>query len=70
MAIGQTVSAPVPASVERLLKQLVVTLKAVLLYPPASSIPRENADEAIAAARLARAVFLAERSWSPPPLPS
>lgn len=36
----------VPAAVERFVKQLVVTLKAVLLYPSASSIPRENAQEA------------------------
>ena len=40
-------SAKAPASVERFIKQMVVTLKAVLLYPPASSIPRENAQEAV-----------------------
>jgi len=44
----------VPAAVERFVKQLVVTLKAVLLYPSASSIPRENAQEA---ADLLRAVL-------------
>ena len=31
------------ASVERFVRQLVVTYKAVVLYPPASTIPRENA---------------------------
>ena len=35
----------VPAVVERLLKQLVVTMKAVVLYPSSSSIPLENAEE-------------------------
>ncbi len=37
----------VPAAVERFAKQLVITHKAVTLYPPASSIPRENATEAV-----------------------
>ena len=37
----------VPPAVERFAKQLVVTAKAVTLYPPASSIPRENATEAV-----------------------
>lgn len=37
----------VPAVVERFVKQLVTTQKAVLLYPSASSIPRENAQEAV-----------------------
>ena len=37
----------VPAAVERFIKQLVVTFKAVVLYPAASSIPKENAVEAI-----------------------
>ena len=37
----------VPAAVERFVKQIVITMKAVLLYPSASSIPRENAQEAV-----------------------
>ncbi len=45
--IGQADSAQVPASVERFVKQLVITLKAVMLYPAASSIPRENAEDAV-----------------------
>ena len=36
----------VPLAVERFVKQLVITYKAVTLYPPASSIPRENAADA------------------------
>jgi DNA-binding transcriptional ArsR family regulator len=38
----------VPAAVERFVKQLVVTYKAVLLYPPSSAIPLENASQASA----------------------
>ncbi|MBE0476270.1 MAG: HEAT repeat domain-containing protein [Coriobacteriia bacterium] len=41
----------VPSSVERFLKQLVVTYKAVALYPPQSSIPRESAARAVALLR-------------------
>lgn len=37
-----------PEPVERLVKQLLVTYKAVKLYPPASSIPRESAADALA----------------------
>jgi len=37
----------VPTVVERFVKQIVITMKAVLLYPSASSIPRENAQEAV-----------------------
>jgi hypothetical protein len=37
----------VPAAVERFVKQLVVTNKAVVLYPAASSIPKENATHAV-----------------------
>jgi len=48
---GQAESAHVPIPVERFVKQLVVTLKAVLLYPRASSIPRENAQEAVGVLR-------------------
>lgn len=47
MAAGLSESPRVPAAIERFVKQLVVTLKAVLLYPPASSIPLENADAAV-----------------------
>ncbi len=38
-----------PAAVERFVRQLVVTNKAVQLYPPSSEIPRQNATEAVAA---------------------
>lgn len=38
-----------PAVVEEFVKQLVVTYKAVLLYPPASTIPRDTAEQAVAA---------------------
>lgn len=47
MAAGLSESPRVPAAIERFVKQLVVTLKAVLLYPPASSIPLENAEAAV-----------------------
>lgn len=47
MAAGRSESPRVPAAIERFVKQLVVTLKAVLLYPPASSIPLENAEAAV-----------------------
>ncbi len=36
-----------PVTIERFVKQLVVTFKAVMLYPPASDIPVENATEAV-----------------------
>jgi len=36
----------VPVSVERFLQQLVITYKAVVLYPPSSTIPATNAAEA------------------------
>ncbi|MDO9557078.1 MAG: HEAT repeat domain-containing protein [Coriobacteriia bacterium] len=36
-----------PEPVERFVKQLLVTHKAVRLYPPASAIPRENARDAL-----------------------
>lgn len=41
----------VPASVEALVKQLLVTHKAVRLYPAASHIPRENAAQVVAQLR-------------------
>lgn len=43
MDSGSEGTPKVPAAIERFLKQLVVTMKAVVLYPPASSIPQENA---------------------------
>lgn len=43
---GPTNGYSVPAAVERFVKQLVITYKAVTLYPPASAIPRENAADA------------------------
>ncbi|MDA3935286.1 MAG: HEAT repeat domain-containing protein, partial [Actinomycetota bacterium] len=40
-------SSRVPAPIERFVKQLLITFKAVALYPPASDIPIENAVEAV-----------------------
>lgn len=40
-----------PAAIESLIKQLLVTFKAVKLYPPTSTIPRENAREVVAVLR-------------------
>jgi HEAT repeats len=37
-------SAAVPPAIERFVRQLVVTYKAVMLYPPASAIPRDNGE--------------------------
>ena len=45
--MGGTEASRPPEMVERFLKQLVVTARAVVLYPRASSIPVENANEAI-----------------------
>jgi len=42
----------VPAAVEALVKQLLVTHKAVRLYPAASHIPRENAAQVVAQLRV------------------
>ena len=42
-------SSAVPPVIERFLKTLVVTAKAVVLYPPASSIPLQTAEGAKAA---------------------
>lgn len=47
MAIGQTTGNRAPAAIESLVKQLLVTRKAVKLYPAASNIPRENAAEVV-----------------------
>jgi len=41
----------VPPVIERFMKQLVVTYKAVCLYPPSSTIPRDNAYAAVVALR-------------------
>jgi len=46
VAVGQAEERQVPAGIERFVKQLVVAMKAVVLYPAASAIPRENATEA------------------------
>ncbi|MBA4370532.1 MAG: hypothetical protein C0418_03010 [Coriobacteriaceae bacterium] len=43
MAPDRTDAPQVPEIIEQLLKQLVVTFKAVVLYPPGSDIPRETA---------------------------
>jgi HEAT repeat protein len=40
-----------PAVIERFVKALVVTAKAVVLYPPASTIPRDTAQDAAAVLR-------------------
>ncbi len=45
--MGDSETQRVPAAIERFVKQLVITFKAVTLYPPASSIPKENAAETI-----------------------
>ena len=37
-------SPTVPPAIERFVRQLVVTYKAVMLYPPASAIPRDNGE--------------------------
>jgi len=47
LAFGSKEAPKAPAVVERFLKQLVVTYKAVLLYPVASSIPQENAAQTV-----------------------
>ncbi len=46
VADGRTEDRKVPAAIERFVKQLVIAMKAVVLYPHASTIPRENAEEA------------------------
>ena len=47
MAFSSDDAPKAPAVVERFVKQLVVTMKAVMLYPSASSIPKENAAETV-----------------------
>ncbi len=42
-SMGETTST-VPPAIERFVRQLVVTYKAVMLYPPASAIPRDNGE--------------------------
>ncbi len=51
MANAKTSGERAPAAIESLVKQLVVTYKAVKLYPPTSTIPRENAREVVSALR-------------------
>lgn len=48
MATGRGEENKVPAGIERFVKQLVIAMKAVVLYPASSTIPRENAEEAAA----------------------
>lgn len=50
MAVGRA-TPKAPLAVERFVKQLYITYKAVKLYPPSSNIPRENAGEALALLR-------------------
>lgn len=45
--MGSKDSPSVPVVIERFVKQLVITMKAVTLYPISSSVPRENADEIV-----------------------
>ncbi len=52
MAEAKTSGERAPAAIEGLVKQLLVTYKAVKLYPPTSTIPRENAREVVSALRL------------------
>jgi hypothetical protein len=47
LSFGSNQPPKVPAVVERFLKQLVITYKAVLLYPIASNIPQENAAQTV-----------------------
>ncbi|MDZ4177610.1 MAG: HEAT repeat domain-containing protein [Coriobacteriia bacterium] len=51
MATDSNKTPNVPPAVERFVKQLLITMKAVRLYPLASSIPRENAAEAVSLLR-------------------
>lgn len=48
MSRGAKQGPMVPPPIEGVLKQLVITMKAVSLYPGASSIPKENATQAAA----------------------
>ncbi len=47
MADARTSGERAPAAIEGLVRQLLVTFKAVNLYPPSSAIPRENAHEVV-----------------------
>lgn len=47
MAFGSREAPQAPAVIERFVKQLVITYKAVLLYPVASNIPQENAAQTV-----------------------
>lgn len=47
MATDQGGAAKVPPVIERFVRQLVVANKAVALFPPSSTVPRENAGEAV-----------------------
>lgn len=58
MANARTSGEQAPAAIEGLVKQLLVTFKAVNLYPPSSTIPRENAREVVGTLR----ALLRERS--------
>jgi len=49
LATEQASSEKAPPIIERFVRQLVVANKAVALYPPSSTIPRENAEEAVVA---------------------
>ena len=48
MAAAKERDPKVPVIVERFVRQLLVTSKAVALYPPSSTIPRDTAEDAIA----------------------
>lgn len=58
MADARTSGERAPAAIEGLVRQLLVTFKAVNLYPPSSSIPRENARDVVGTLR----ALLRERS--------
>ena len=51
MAAGSSKPERAPEAIERFVKQLVVTYKAVQLYPPTSDIPRESASDLLAMLR-------------------
>lgn len=51
MAAAKDRGPEVPAIVERFIRQFLVVNKAVQLYPPSSTIPRDTADDAIAMLR-------------------
>ncbi len=51
VAEAKTSGERAPAAIEGLVKQLLVTFKAVKLYPPTSTIPRENAADVVVSLR-------------------